>query len=107
ISLDRLTASLALAGIKAPTVEVQNTPPQVIVSNTPAILVPIDGAPVLKPVPGHDRSKRVINTRALILQGGFTDAFYMHVYDGWLTSNGISGPWTQAYPGMLMGKEMN
>jgi len=107
ISLDRLTASLALAGIKAPTVEVQNTPPQVIVSNTPAILVPIDGAPVLKPVPGHDRAKRVINTRALILQGGFTDALYMHVYDGWLTSNGISGPWTQAYPGRLMAKEMN
>ncbi len=107
ISLDRLTASLALAGIKAPTVEVQNAPPQVIVSNTPAILVPIDGAPVLKPVPGHDRSKRVINTRALILQGGFTDAFYMHVYDGWLTSNDISGPWTQAYPGPVMAKEMN
>jgi len=106
ISLDRLTASLALAGIKAPTVEVQNAPPQVIVSNTPAILVPIDGAPVLKPVPGHDRSKRVINTRALILQGGFTDAFYMHVYDGWLTSNDISGPWTQAYPGPVMAKEM-
>ena len=24
-----------------------------------------------------------------------------------LTSNGIAGPWTQAYPGMLMAKEMN
>jgi hypothetical protein len=107
ISLDRLTASLALEGIKAPTVAVQNAPPQVIVSYSPAILVPIDGAPVLKPVPGHDRAKRVINTRALILQGGFTDALYMHVYDGWLTSNGISGPWTQAYPSPVMAKEMN
>ena len=48
-------------------------PPQVIVSYSPAILVPIDGAPVLKPVPDHSRCKRVINTRALILQGGFTD----------------------------------
>ena len=105
ISLDRLQASLALAGIKPPTVEVQNDPPQVIVSYSPAILVPIDGAPVLKPVPGHSRAKRVINTRALILQGGFTDAFYMHVYDGWLTSNGIGGPWTQAFLGPLMLKE--
>ena len=107
ISLDRLQASLELAGIKPPTVDVQNVPPQVIVSYSPAILVPIDGAPVIKPVPGHDRAKRVVNTRALILQTGFTDAFYMHVYDGWLTSNGISGPWTQAYPGLIMGKDMN
>ena len=51
ISLDRLEASLAVAGIKPPTVAVRNEPPQVIVSNSPAILVPIDGAPVLKPVP--------------------------------------------------------
>ena len=53
ISLDRLEASLALAGIKPPTVDVQNNPPQVIVSYSPSILVPIDGAPVLKPVPGQ------------------------------------------------------
>ena len=71
ISLDRLESSLAIAGIKPPTVAVQNNPPQVIVSYSPAILVPIDGAPVLKPVPGHSRFQRVINTRALILQGGF------------------------------------
>ena len=32
ISLDRLTASLALAGVKPPVAEVQNNPPQVIVS---------------------------------------------------------------------------
>ena len=51
ISLDRLEASLAAAGVKPPTVAVNNTPPQVIVSYSPAILVPIDGAPVLKPVP--------------------------------------------------------
>ena len=45
--------------------------------------------------------KRVINTRALILQAGFTDALYIHVYDGWLTSNGIGGPWTQAFLGPM------
>jgi hypothetical protein len=107
ISLDRLSASLALAGIKPAVVDVQNNAPQVIVSYSPAILVPIDGAPVLKPVPGHDRAKRVVNTRALILQGGLSDAFYLHIYDGWLTSTDIGGPWTQAYPGFLMAKEMN
>ena len=97
ISLDRLQASLAIAGVKPPTVEVQNNPPQVIVSYSPAILVPIDGAPVLKPVPEHDsRYQRVINTRALILQGGLGDNFYIHVYDGWLSASSLAGPWTQA-----------
>ncbi len=107
IALDRLESSLAVADIKRPTVAVQNNPPQVIISYSPAILVPIDGPPVIKPVPGHSRAKRVINTRALILQGGFTDAFYMHVYDGWLSATSISGPWTQAYPGPFMASEMN
>jgi hypothetical protein len=107
ISLDRLQTSLAAAGIKPPTVPVNNAPPQVIVSYSPAILVPIDGAPVLKPVPNHSRAQRVINTRALILQGGFGSDFYIHVYDGWLTSSTINGPWSQASPGPLMRSEMD
>ena len=54
------------------------------------------------------RFQRVINTRALILQGGIAEQhFYIHVYDGWLTSNSIAGPWSQAYPGPLMANEMN
>ena len=107
ISLDRLQSSLALTGVKPPTVPVQNNPPQVIVSNSPAILVPIDGAPVWKTVPNHSRAKRVINTRALILQGGLTDALYLHVYDGWLTAGSTSGPWTQAFLGPIMQNEAN
>jgi hypothetical protein len=97
ISLGRLEASLAAAGIKPPTVPVSNTPPRVIVSNSPAILVPIDGAPVLKPLPADSRFQRVINTRALILQGGFEKNFYLHVYDGWLAASAIEGPWTQSF----------
>jgi hypothetical protein len=97
ISLDRLQTSLAAAGIKPPTVPVNNTPPQVIVSYSPAILVPIDGAPVIKPVPSDSRFSRVINTRALILQGGFGANFYLHVYDGWMSSSTLAGPWTQSF----------
>ncbi len=97
ISLDRLQSSLAIAGVKPPAVPVQNNPPQVIVSNSPAILVPIDGAPVMKPVPSDSRFKRVINSRALILQGGFEQKFYIHVYDGWLSSSSLTGPWTQPF----------
>jgi len=102
IALDRLEASLAAAGIKPQGIPIATDPPRILVSYSPAILVPIDGAPVLKPVPNHSRAKRVINTRALILQGGFGDAFYIHVYDGWLTAASIDGPWTQASPGPLM-----
>ena len=92
ISLDRMEAALAAAGIKATSVEVNNTPPQVIVSYTPAILVPVDGAPVLKPT-SDTRFQRVVNTRALILQGGLEQNFFIHVYDGWLSSSSVSGPW--------------
>jgi len=95
MSLDRLESSLALAGIKPPTVAVQNNPPWIIVSYAPAILVPIDGAPVLKAVP-NSPFQRVINTRALILLGT-AQSFYIHVYDGWLQSSAITGPWTQSF----------
>jgi hypothetical protein len=97
ISLDRLEASLALAGIKPPAVAVQNNPPWIIVSYAPAILVPVDGAPVLKPVPANPAFERVINCRALILQPGPGQNFYIHVFDGWLQSSSISGPWTQVF----------
>jgi hypothetical protein len=95
ISLDRLDSSLALAGIKPPTVAVESKPPWVIVSYSPAILVPIDGTPVLKAA-ADSQLQRVINTRALILQVP-GQIFFIHVYDGWLTSNSISGPWAQSF----------
>ena len=107
ISLDRLSASLALSGIKPPTVAVQNNAPQVLVSYVPAILVPIDGAPVLKPAPNSTRFQRVINTRALILKGGFGNSFYMHVYDGWLSADTINGPWSQVFMGPFELKDAN
>ena len=108
ISLDRLQASLAANGVKpSGGVEVANTPPRVIVSNVPAILVPIDGAPVMKPVPSHSRWQRVVNTRALILQGGLGNNYYIHVYDGWLSAGSLNGPWAQASTGPFESKELN
>ena len=107
IALDRLEASLAMTGIKPPAVPVQNNPPRVIVSTAPAILVPIDGAPVMKPVPGHSRYQRIVNTRALIVQGGLGDNFYMHVYDGWLSAGALTGPWSQAVLGPFVRSEFD
>jgi hypothetical protein len=54
-------------------------------------------------VPSDSRFQRVINTRALILRGGVEQHFYIHVYDGWLESSSIGGPWSQSLrrpPGM-------
>ena len=96
ISLDRLQASLALNGIKPPTVAVQNNAPKVFISYTPAILVPIDGAPVVKPVPNSAGFQRVVNTKAAIFQASLGLGYYLHVYDGWLFANTIAGPWTVA-----------
>jgi hypothetical protein len=107
ISLDRLEASLAAAGVEVPKVAVNNAPPQVFVSYQPAILVPIDGAPVLKPIENHARYQRVINTRALIVRGGFDDRYYIHVYDGWLASSSLSGPWSQASLGPFVLNDYN
>ena len=97
IGLDKLQASLAANGVTPKTVEVVNPPPRVIVSNSPAILVPIDGTPVIRQVPSTPRFSRVINTRALILQGGLENNFYLHVYDGWVSSSTLAGPWTQSF----------
>ncbi|MBL8414615.1 MAG: hypothetical protein JNM42_09285 [Propionivibrio sp.] len=107
ISLDRLQASLAASGIKPSSVPVLNAPPQIIVSYSPAILVPIDGPPVLKPVADYGQLQRAINTRALILTGGIGAAYYLHVYDGWLTSTSIGGPWTLASPGWGAQQELD
>ena len=93
IALDRLKASLAVAGVKPPTVATQNDPPQIIVSYTPAILVPIAGKPVIKTVAGHTRYERVINTGAAIVR--LRETWYLHVYDGWLSASSLTGPWTQ------------
>ena len=94
ISLDSLKQSPALAGTAAPAAAVLNNVPRVIISQSPAILVPIDGAPVLRPLPNNSIFKRVINTKALILQRIAEKDFYIHVFDGWLMANSIQGPWT-------------
>ena len=96
LSLDKVEASLKATGIKAPSFPVQNNPPRIIASTSPAILVPIDGPAAIRPLPDDTRFKRVINTRALILQSGGGDTFFLHVYDGWLSAQTLDGPWQVA-----------
>src|SRR5204863_433176 len=84
IALDRLQSSLALAGIKPPTVAVQNNPPQVLVSYAPAILVPIDGTQLLW----------ASNTTSDVLINTANDDYYALLAGRWFKAAGLSGPWT-------------
>src|SRR5262245_29580722 len=96
IALDRLEASLAASGaVKPAGIPVVNDPPRILITETPAILVPIDGAPVVRQVPGTI-FERVINTRALVIREQGTSTWYLHVYDGWLSSGAVGGPWAMA-----------
>lgn len=97
ISLDRLEASLAASGAQQPAaaLPVRNDVPQIFTSNSPAILVPISGSPVVRPVPNTD-FQRVLNTRAAMLSELGSGTWYLHVYDGWLQSNAITGPYAIA-----------
>lgn len=95
VSLDRLEASLTAAGVlKASSVEVRNAPPRILVSYSPAILVPISGDPVWRRIADTD-FERVLNSRAAILRKTGEKALYLHVYDGWLSTSSLAGPWTE------------
>ena len=95
ISLNRLEASLAASGTARPAgFEVSNAPPAIIVSYGPAILVPVEGEPVWRRIP-DSRFDRVINTQALIAKTRDGSTLYLHVYDGWVASESLAGPWKQ------------
>jgi hypothetical protein len=93
ISLDRLEASLAIDKVRpAASVPVKNDPPRLIVSSVPALLVLIDGAPVLRPIAGTS-FQRVTNTRSALFYDPSGRAYYLRVYDGWLTAPALDAPW--------------
>ena len=74
---------------------VRNDPPTVLFSDRPALLVPIDGPPVLKEMVGLG-VKRVLNTRALILQDRDSDRYFLSVAGRWMESRTLDGPWSDA-----------
>ncbi len=95
MALDSLEASLAAAQTgQPPGHAVRNDPPKVIVAYGPALLVPIEGKPVVREVP-DTRFERIINTQAMIARTRLDKTWYLHVYDGWVSSTSLDGPWTQ------------
>src|SRR5262249_19052819 len=94
ISLDRLEAQLAIqrAHTKAKTQPLKNTPPRIVFMQLPALLVYIDGQPQYVPVEGT-KLTRVVNTRVLLLQDPSSGKLYLHLLDGYLEADTMSGPW--------------
>jgi len=96
MALARLQASLAASGtVQARPAVVRNEPPIIIVSQQSAILIPIAGQPVIREVPGT-RFERVANSRALLLRERGDDTWYLHVYDGWMSTTSLTGAWSVA-----------
>ncbi len=95
ISLDRLEAELAIMQAEqVGNVPVKNDPPRIIFASVPSMLVYIDGEPVYRPAK-DTQLQRVMNTRPLLLQDALGQQ-YLHVFDGWMQSAALSGPWVVA-----------
>ncbi len=94
ISLDRFEAALAImeAGHRVAAFPLRNDPPRIIFSAKPAVLVYIDGNPAYR-LMKEAKLERVINTRPLIVKDS-KGRHYLRLFDGWMESGVISGPWT-------------
>jgi hypothetical protein len=96
IALDCLEADLSITGEKHEQTShpVKNDPPQIVFSTVPALLILVDGDPAWRDVQGTS-FQRVLNTRPLILKDA-EGRLYLHLYDGWMTSTALPGPWSVA-----------
>lgn len=94
LSLDRLQT--AIAATPPPKIDhLNNAPPKIVTTTRPTLLVSIDGAPVWRALPGTD-FQRAINTRLLLLRDS-AGQYYLHLYDGYLQSASLNGPWAVAH----------
>ena len=94
MALDTLEAGLSIPASPSKAERLNNAPPKIVVSTHPAVLVSVDGAPAWRPVAGT-QLQRVINTRALLLKDQ-AGRFYLHLFDGYLVSSSLDGPWKVA-----------
>jgi hypothetical protein len=97
VALARLQGDLAIdqAAERSQSQPVRNDPPRIVYVQSPTILVPIDGEPVLREITGSGL-RRVVNTRALILQEQLTNRYFLYVAGYWLEASTLEGRWTEA-----------
>ncbi len=94
IALDRLEAALDADQAKKNTVDaLNNAPPAIVFTEKPTLLVLVDGDPQWQKI-NDTALERVVNTHALIVRDG--KRVFLHLWDGYLESGGLEGPWTVA-----------
>ncbi len=91
IALDRLETSLAIIQAQSRPIELLNPVPAIVFATQPTLLVPVDGTPVWASV-GSPGLEYIVNTRALFIRDT-TGMVYLHLYDGYVSSLGLNGPW--------------
>ncbi|MBI1765252.1 MAG: carbohydrate-binding family V/XII [Acidobacteria bacterium] len=97
IALDRLLAEMSITQARTASAgyQLNNQPPQILFSTSKAILVLVDGEPVWRPVK-DTHLQRIINTRVLIVRDADKGKCYLHLLDGWLEADSVTGPWSVA-----------
>lgn len=108
LALDHLQSSFTLTDRETKAEPLNNTPPKIIIASRPAVLMSIDGPPVWRAVPGT-KLLRAVNTRLLLLKDE-TGKFYLHLFDGYLESSSLNGPWlvaTQGPPGSKVAEQVS
>jgi hypothetical protein len=104
VSRDRLHEDLAIdqAAEGSRSQPLRNDPPRIVYVASPTILVPIEGEPVLRDMDGLGL-RRVLNTRALMLQDASTNRYFLYLAGYWLEAAALDGPWAEAQvrPAML------
>ncbi len=95
LSLDRVEASLAIMEArKKGAGPLKHDPPLILVFTNAAMLVQVDGTPIYRKVE-YTAAERVFNTRALIVRET-NGMHYLHLFDGYLQSETLAGPWAIA-----------
>lgn len=96
VGLARLESGQAVAQARQQGAAVNVTVPNIIISQRPAVLVYIDGDPRYVPVKGTNWMG-VLNTRVLLLKDA-SGTNFLHLYNGWVRSASLQGPWQVASP---------
>ena len=96
IALSRLESGQAVARARQQSAAVSVKAPNIIISEQPAVLVYIDGEPRYVAIKGT-QLMGLLNTRVLLLRDA-AGMNYLHLYNGWVRSASLQGPWEVASP---------
>jgi len=94
ISVERLMADLDRSKAPAPSVQLNNAPPQIFYSARPALLLLVQGDAVLVPISKTDL-QFVINTNWDLFFEKSKKTYYLLADKGWFSAKDLKGPWIQ------------